>query len=223
MISKSAMFSDSAYSEDLNKIISWLTMDIAGNKANRRSGNYNKQNGKKQKFIVSEVGVDDSSPPSKPSKNPPGVDVSDTTKWFEKEDYAKLPPEWRRYCSHKRYEAYLKKNKDKGKATTNDVKKVGKNNRINRNKRNSKYIKEIIAKQTVELEAKFEQKIASVSSVSSNQNSRGVSFISSVQTRERKISSVQRTNTTNVGESAALELDSHADTSVLDKNFAVLK
>ena len=38
-ISKSAMFSDPAYSEDINKVISRLTMDIAGTKANRRSGN----------------------------------------------------------------------------------------------------------------------------------------------------------------------------------------
>ena len=69
-ISKSAMFSDSAYSEDLNKVIGRLTMDIAGNKANRRAANYNKHGGKKQKFNVSEVGVDDPSPPSKPSKKP---------------------------------------------------------------------------------------------------------------------------------------------------------
>ena len=94
-ISKSAMFSDSAYSEDLNKVIGRLTMDIAGNKANRKAANYNKRGGKKQKFNVSEIGVDDPSPPSKPSKKPPGVDVSDLSKWFEKEDYAKLPPEWR--------------------------------------------------------------------------------------------------------------------------------
>ena len=71
--SKSAMFSEPAYSEDLNKVISRLTMDIAGNKANRRSGNCNKHGGKKQKYSVNEVGIDDSSPPSKPSKNPPGV------------------------------------------------------------------------------------------------------------------------------------------------------
>ena len=43
------------------------------------------------------------------------------------------------------------------------------------------------------------------------------------QTRERKISSIQRTDPTSVGESAALELDSHADTSVLGKNFTVLE
>ena len=36
-ISKSAMFSDSSYAEDLNKIISRVTMDIAGNKAKNRS------------------------------------------------------------------------------------------------------------------------------------------------------------------------------------------
>ena len=41
-ISKSAMFSDPAYLEDINKVISRLTMDIAGTKANRRSGNYTK-------------------------------------------------------------------------------------------------------------------------------------------------------------------------------------
>ena len=82
--SKSAMFSEPAYSEDLNEVISRLTMDIVGNNANRRSGNYNKHGVKKQKYSVSEVGIDDSSPPSKPSKNPPGVDVSDPTKWFVK-------------------------------------------------------------------------------------------------------------------------------------------
>ena len=140
-------------------------------------------------------------------------DVSDLTKWFEREDFAKLPPEWKRYCNHMRYEAKKKKNQ---KAAGNDTnEKVGKNNRSNRNKRNNKYIKEVVAKQTAELEAKFEQKISSASSVSSYQSSRqnnGVPFISSIQTGERKISSVQRTNTTNVGESAALELDSHADT-----------
>ena len=92
----------------------------------------------------------------------------------------------------------MKISKKNQKAEGNDTnEKVGKNNRSNRNKRNNKYIKEVVAKQTAELEAKFEQKIASVSSLSSNQSSRqngGVSFISSIQTRERKISSVQHTN-----------------------------
>ena len=215
-ISKSAIFSDPVYSEDLNKVISRLSMDIAGNKANRRSGNYSKNgnNGKKMKYSVYEVGIDGSKPPSKPSRNPSGVDVSDPTKWFEKEDFAKLSPEWKKYCNHMRYEAKKKKSL---KAEDNDTneKKVDKNNRSNRNKRNNKYIKEVVAKQTAKLEAKFEQKISSASSVSSYQSSRqnnGVPFISSIQTGERKISSVQRTNTTNVGESAALELDSHADT-----------
>ena len=46
-ISKSAMFSGSSYSEDLNRVISRHTMDIAGNKANRRSGNYLKNGGHK--------------------------------------------------------------------------------------------------------------------------------------------------------------------------------
>ena len=74
-ISKSAIFSDSTYSEDLNKVISRLSLDSAGNKANRRFGNYLKNGGgKKVKYGVSEVetGTD---PPSKPSRHPPGVDV----------------------------------------------------------------------------------------------------------------------------------------------------
>ena len=124
-----------------------------------------------------------------------------------------------------RYEAKKKKNQKAAGNDTNE-KKTGKNNQSNRNKKNNKYIKEVVAKQTAELEAKLEQQIASVSSVSSNQSSRqngGVSFISSVQTRERRICAINRTNGTNVGESAALELDSHADTSVLGKNFSVLE
>ena len=150
------MFSEPAYSEDLNRLISRLTMDIAANKVNRRSGNYTKHGGQKQKYSVNEVGIDDSSPPSKPSKNPPGVDVSDPTKWFEREDFAKLPPEWKRYCSHKRYEAnQKKKNKCNGKATTDEKNLPGKNNNRNRNKRNNKYIMEVIATQTAELEATF--------------------------------------------------------------------
>jgi hypothetical protein len=183
-ISKSAMFSDPAYSEDINKVISMLTMDTAGMEANRRSGNYNKNgNGKKLKYSVNEVGTNDNKPPSKPFKNPPGV-VSDPTKWFEREDFAKLPPEWKRYCNHMRYEAKKKKNQKAAGNDTNE-KKTGKNNQSNRNKKNNKYIKEVVAKQTAELEAKLEQQIASVSSLSSNQSGRqngGVSFISSVQT-----------------------------------------
>ena len=161
-ISKSAMFSNAAYSEDLNKVIARLTLDIAGNKANRKAANYHKHNGKKPRFNVSEIGVDDPSPPKKPSKNPPGVDVSDPTKWFEKDDFAKLTPEWRKYCAYKRYEAKQKKiGKQKNDNVPNtDEKKVGKNNKSNRNKKNNKYIREVIAKQTAELEAKFEQKIA---------------------------------------------------------------
>ena len=87
--SKSAMFSDLAYLEDINKVISRLTMDITGTKANRRSGNYLKNGGKKPKYSVNEVGTYDLSPPSKPSKKPPSVDVSDPTKWLEREDIAK--------------------------------------------------------------------------------------------------------------------------------------
>ena len=170
-------------------------MDIVGTKANRRSGNYTKNgNGQKFKYSVNDVSTDDSKPPSKPSKNPPGVDVTDPAKWFEREDFAKLSPEWKWYCNHMRYEDKKKKNQ---KAEGNDAnkKKTGKNNRSNRNKKNNKYIKEVVKMQTAELEAKLEQKIDSISSVGSNQSSRqngGVSFISSVQTRERKISSVQR-------------------------------
>ena len=107
-----------------------------------------------------------------------------------------------------------------------DRKKTGKNNHINRNKNNNKYIKEIVAKQAKELETKFEQKLASVSSVCFNHSSQhrdGASFFCSVQSGERRICSINRTNTTNVGESAAFELDSHADTSVLGKNFTVLE
>ena len=45
-ISKSAMFSDSTYSEDLDKVISRLSLGISGNKANIRFGNYLKNGGK---------------------------------------------------------------------------------------------------------------------------------------------------------------------------------
>ena len=117
--------------------------------------------------------------PSKPSRNPPGIDVSGPTKWFDKDDFHRLPPEWKRYCSHKRYEAYQKKKKADGK-DSDEKKGTGKNNNRNRNKRTNKYIKEVIAKQSAELEAKFEQKLATVSSVSSANSSHGVSFISSV-------------------------------------------
>ena len=179
-ISKSAMFGDSAYSEDINKVIGRLTMDIAGNKANRRAGNYNKYGrGKKPKYSVNKVETAKPNVPSKPSRNPPGIDVSGPTKWFDKDDFHRLPPEWKRYCSHKRYEAYQKKKKADGK-DSDEKKGTGKNNNRNRNKRTNKYIKEVIAKQSAELEAKFEQKLATVSSVSSANSSHGVSFISSV-------------------------------------------
>jgi hypothetical protein len=218
-ISKLAIYSNSeVYGEDLNKVIARLTVDIAGNKANRKAANYNKHNVKKQKYNVSEVGAEEITSPSKPAKKPPGVDVSDPAKWFEKDEYAKLPLEWKKYCSHKRYEAYQKKKQQKkGKDPKNPYKK----NQRNRIKRDDKYIKEVLAKQTEELTEKLENKISSITSSSSNSN-KSVSFISSIQTMERKIRSIKRTEPTNVGESAALELDSHADTSVLGKNFTIL-
>ena len=119
-----------------------------------------------------------------------------------------------------RYEATQKKKKSKSddKSHADDKKKTGKNNRSNRNKRSNKYIKEVVAKQAAELEAKFEQKFSSMSSVSSKYSSQhcdGASFISSVQTRERRIYAINRSNGTNVGKSAALEMDSHAYTSIL--------
>jgi len=216
-ISKSAMFSDDSYAHNLNKVIGRLTMDIAGTKANRKTANYNKNGNKKPKFNVSEVEVDS----GKPSKKPPGIDVSDPTRWFEKDEYAKLPPEWRKYCAKRRYQMNQKKKEEKKKNPDADDAKndTNKANR-NRNKRDRKYINEVIAKQSAELVEKFEQKIASVTSGKPNSSA---SFISSIQTRERRISSIQRTDPTNVGESAALELDSHADTSVLGKNFSVLE
>ena len=58
-ISKSAMFSDESYADDLNKVIGRLTMDIAGNKGNQKTGNFNNHGNKKPKYNVSEVGVDD--------------------------------------------------------------------------------------------------------------------------------------------------------------------
>ena len=108
-----------------------------------------------------------------------------------------------------RYEAHQNKKKLKcdEEAPTDDRKNTGSRNRNNRNKKNNWYIKEGVAKQAAELEKKFEQKLASVSSVSSNHSSQhrdGAPFISSVQTRERLIYSINRTNGTNVGESAAL-------------------
>ena len=228
-ISKSAIYSNSeVYGEDLNKVIARLTVDITGNKANRKAANYNKHNVKKQKYNVSEVGAEEITSPSKPAKKPPGVDVSDPAKWFEKDEYAKLPLEWRKYCSHKRYEALQKKKQEKkGKNPANDANK--KKFQRNRTKRDNKYIKEVLTKQTEELTEKLEQKISSITSSTNNSgannSNRGggsVSFISSIQTMERKISSIKQTDPTNVGESAALELDSHADTSVLGKNFTIL-
>lgn len=56
LISKSAIFSDSAYSNDLNKVIVRITMDIAGNKANRRADNFPKNGEKMRRYGVSEVG-----------------------------------------------------------------------------------------------------------------------------------------------------------------------
>ena len=44
-----------------------------------------------------------------------------------------------------------------------------------------------------------------------------------VQSGESRICFINRTDTINVGESAAFELDSHADTSVLGKNFTILE
>ena len=152
-IAKSAMFSDSAYWEDLNKVIGRLTMDIAGTIANRKAANFSKHGGKKPKFNVGEVGVDDS---SKPSKKPAGIDLSDPTKWFEKDDYAKLPPEWRKYCNKQRYLSIQKKEEQKNnKDPTDDAKNDAKNFNRNRNKWANKYIKEVIAKQSAELEAKL--------------------------------------------------------------------
>ena len=65
------------------------------------------------KYGVRKVGTDGTAPPSKPSRYPPGVDVSDPTKWFEKEEFVKLPPEWKRYCSHMWYESNQNKIKIK--------------------------------------------------------------------------------------------------------------
>ena len=48
-ISMSVMFSVSSYSNDLNKVIARLTMDIAGNIANKRTSNFMKNGGKKLK------------------------------------------------------------------------------------------------------------------------------------------------------------------------------
>ena len=73
------MFSDAFYSNDLNKVISSFTMNIAGNKANRRTSNFGKNGGKKIKYGVSEVRTEGIDPPSKPLKKPPGVNVSGST------------------------------------------------------------------------------------------------------------------------------------------------
>ena len=64
-------------------------------------------------------------PPTDSSRHP------DRTKWFEKEDFVKLPSEWKRYCSHMRYEVnqMKKKIKSDGQAPTDDKKKTGSNNR----------------------------------------------------------------------------------------------
>ena len=72
----------------------------------------------------------------------------------------------------------------------------------------------MVAKQTAELAEILEQKIAWITSTPNN-SSRNAAFIASFQTMERRVSSIQHTNPTKVGESAAFELDTHADTSVL--------
>ena len=65
--------------------------------------------------------------------------------------------------------------------------------------------------------------MSSISSSAGSQHRDGVTFISSIQSSGRRICSITRGNLTTVGESAAFELDSHADTSVLGKHFAVLE
>ena len=118
--------------------------------------------GKKIKYEVS----DGTDPPSKPPSNlvnPSDVNFSDPTRWFEKDEFVKLSPEWKRYCVYKRYEANQKK-KSENKAPHNK----GKRKQGSFNKKAYKYIQEVMAKHTADLESKFNEKLATVSSVSSS-------------------------------------------------------
>lgn len=149
---------------------------------------------------------------TKPTVSSGGVDVSNPSRFFTKEDWAKLPDEWKKYCIKTKRQMRKKGTSEQPESTNGGGSKLS--------KKTWKKISQIVA---TSVKDSFSQLQKDTKDDPSTVQSVRQGRISGIESMKRSVSSVAHSHKPAFGHVARTDLDSHADTCVLGKNFLVIE
>ena len=149
---------------------------------------------------------------TKPTTSSGGVDVSNPCKFFTKEEWNRLPVEWKKYCIKYKRQNRKKDTSEQAESTSSGGSKLS--------KKTWKKISQIVATSVRDSLSQLQKDVKDdPSTVQSVRQGR----ISGIESMERSVSSVTHSHKPAFGHVARTDLDSHADTCVLGKNFLIIE